>query len=192
MHGGSEICCASPSFFGAGRGLNGGGWTLTPTSASWTHTPTQDSSCFADADNFDCQCHSTKQRHCKYAPSSHCVSTDLHGCTCAIMRGIIVQGQRLPQATEAQQRLQLREFLRVHPLQHLPIVCHTDRHTDTQTGSSGRRADRQAGRNKERKTGRRAGGRAGGQAGRDRPTDRLTKRSTNQTTDGSTKRRTER
>ena len=166
MHGGSEICCASPSFFGAGRGLNGGGWTLTPTSASWTHTPTQDSSCFADADNFDCQCHSTKQRHCKYAPSSHCVSTDLHGCTCAIMRGIIVQGQRLPQATEAQQRLQLREFLRVHPLQHLPIVCphgQTHRHADWQFRQAGRQAGGQKQGTKDREAGRRAGRRAGGQ-----------------------------
>jgi len=49
----------------AGRDSSGvGGWTLTPTPPVWTQTPTEDSSCFADPENFDCACHAKKQRQC--------------------------------------------------------------------------------------------------------------------------------
>ena len=62
-------CC------GAGRDSSGaGGWTLTPTPPVWTQTPTEDSSCFADPENFDCACHAKKQRQCAYVPSSQCIS----------------------------------------------------------------------------------------------------------------------
>jgi len=40
-------------------------WTLTPTPPVWTHTPTDDQSCFVNPDAFDCACYATKQRYCK-------------------------------------------------------------------------------------------------------------------------------
>jgi len=53
----------------AGRdSIGAGGWTLTPTPPVWTQTPTEDASCFADPENFDCSCHAKKQRQCGKDP----------------------------------------------------------------------------------------------------------------------------
>jgi len=41
-------------------------WTLTPTAASWTHSPTTDQSCFVDPESFDCSCMNTLKRNCRY------------------------------------------------------------------------------------------------------------------------------
>jgi len=39
------------------------GWTLTPISR-FTHTPTDDQSCFVDPEAFDCDCYAKKRRFC--------------------------------------------------------------------------------------------------------------------------------
>lgn len=40
-------------------------WTLTPTSAAMTHSPTVDQSCFADPESFDCSCFEKLKRQCR-------------------------------------------------------------------------------------------------------------------------------
>ena len=116
-------CCC-----GAGRDSSGvGGWTLTPTPPVWTQTPTEDSSCFADPENFDCACHAKKQRQCAYVPSSHCIS-------CTYIQQTVMQKGRLPQRTSAGTSRQglfghaVRALLRLHTLIHMPGVRATPVH----------------------------------------------------------------
>jgi len=40
-------------------------WTLTPTAASMTHTPTDDQACFVNPEAFDCGCMATMKRNCR-------------------------------------------------------------------------------------------------------------------------------
>lgn len=49
----------------AGTATGQGGWTLTPITPKWTHTPTDDQSCFVDPEGFDCDCYAKKRRYCK-------------------------------------------------------------------------------------------------------------------------------
>ena len=68
---------------GAGRdSIGAGGWTLTPTPPVWTQTPTEDASCFADPENFDCSCHAKKQRQCGYVPQSPQAYMHAHPINC--------------------------------------------------------------------------------------------------------------
>merc|ERR1711998_48586 len=39
-------------------------WTLTPVSPLWTHSPTDDQSCFVNPEAFDCNCYAKKRRFC--------------------------------------------------------------------------------------------------------------------------------
>jgi len=40
-------------------------WTLTPTRPRWTQTPTDDQSCFANPESFDCSCFEKLKRQCR-------------------------------------------------------------------------------------------------------------------------------
>jgi len=40
-------------------------WTLTPSAAQMTHTPTTDQACFVNPESFDCGCMATMKRNCR-------------------------------------------------------------------------------------------------------------------------------